>query len=82
MTGERQTPSPSSKTIAKNRETSGPPISPSVPGKIMEKTLLETLLSHMKDKKVNGNSQHGFIKGKSRLTNPTAFYYEKTASGE
>lgn len=52
MTGERQTPHPSSKNIAKRiTETSGPLTSPSVPGKIMEKTFLETIPSHMKDKK-------------------------------
>ena len=82
MTGERQRPYPSSKNIAKRiRETSRPPTSPSVPEKIMEKILLETIASHMKDKKVSGNSQHGF-KSKSCLTNPAAFYYEMTASSE
>lgn len=52
MTAERQTPHPSSKNIAKMiKETSGPPTSPSVPGKITEKTLLETIPSHMKRRK-------------------------------
>ncbi|CAM5135685.1 unnamed protein product [Natator depressus] len=46
----------------------------------MEQVLKESILKHLKERKVIRNTQHGFTKGKSCLTNLIAFYDEITGS--
>ncbi|CAM4593890.1 unnamed protein product [Lepidochelys kempii] len=52
----------------------------SVPRKIMEQVLKESILKHLEERKVIRNSQHGFTEGKSCLTNLIAFYDQITGS--
>ncbi|CAM5114978.1 unnamed protein product [Eretmochelys imbricata] len=46
----------------------------------MEHVLKESILKHLEERKVIRNSQHGFTKQKSCLTNLIAFYDEITGS--
>ncbi|CAM5083152.1 unnamed protein product [Eretmochelys imbricata] len=46
----------------------------------MEQVLKESTLKHLEERKVSRNSQHGFTKGRSCLTNLIAFYDEITGS--
>ncbi|CAM5104549.1 unnamed protein product [Natator depressus] len=46
----------------------------------MEQVLKESIVKHLEERKVIRNSQHGFTKGKSCLTNLIAFYDEITGS--
>lgn len=45
---------------------------PLIPGNVLKQRFQETLSRYRKDGKVTGSSQHGFMKGKSCLTNTVA----------
>ena len=46
----------------------------SVPGKLMEQLILSTITQHVRDTQMIRPSQHGFMKGRSCLTNLISFY--------
>jgi len=50
----------------------------SIPGNIMEQLILEVIIKQVQEKKVIRNSQHGFTKRVSCLTNLVAFYDDMT----
>lgn len=55
-----------------------PPSITSVPGKVMEKIILEVIEKHLKYNTVTGHSQHRFTRGKFCLTNFISFYNKVT----
>uniref|UniRef100_A0A493T6L3 Reverse transcriptase domain-containing protein n=1 Tax=Anas platyrhynchos platyrhynchos TaxID=8840 RepID=A0A493T6L3_ANAPP len=50
----------------------------SVPGKLMEQILLRVITQHLQGKQAIRPSQHGFMKGRSRLMNLISFYDKVT----
>ena len=46
----------------------------SVPGKVMEQIVLREIMRHVRDDRGIRPSQHGFMKGRSCLTNLISFY--------
>ncbi|PKU39570.1 rna-directed dna polymerase from mobile element jockey-like [Limosa lapponica baueri] len=52
----------------------------SVPGKVMEQIILSAIMQYMKNQQAIRPSRHGFMKGRSCLTNLMSFYDKATHS--
>jgi len=50
----------------------------SIPGKVMEQLILEVIIKQVEEKKVIGNSQHGFTQGEIMPDDLIAFYDDMT----
>lgn len=50
----------------------------SIPGKGKKQLILGIISRQVKEKLIAGSSQHGFVKGKSRLANLASFYGKMT----
>jgi len=53
----------------KIQETTGLSVWPQLPTKVMEQIVLNAIMRHVQDNQVIMPSQHGFMKGRSCLTN-------------
>ncbi|KAJ7426227.1 rna-directed dna polymerase from mobile element jockey-like [Willisornis vidua] len=53
----------------------------SVPGKVLDKISLGSIEKHLKDNAVTGHRQHGFMRGKSSLSNLISFKHKGSILG-